>query len=124
MVEGLATLPVSESAPAGKVSASILGASILPCVHFGIAFGCSGLTLGALRGEGEGIESPHQDSQLFAAVSVRGGAELAVTRSFWLRGYLEGTAPITRIALQLAEQDVWRMPTVAARLGLAAGVRF
>jgi hypothetical protein len=123
-IEGFATLPVSRSAPAGKVTASILAAAVVPCVHVGVVFGCAGVALGALRGEGQGIETPHDGSHLFAAASVRGGAELAVTRSFWVRGHLDGVAPLTRIALQLAEQDVWRMPSLAARVGVTAGVRF
>jgi hypothetical protein len=125
-VEGVATLPVSVGAPAGsgKITASLLAASFVPCGHAEVFFGCVGLTLGALRGEGEGIATPLHGSQLYAGASARGGAEIAVSRSVWLRGYVEAVAPLTRITLQLASQDVWRMPPVAARVGAAAGVRF
>jgi hypothetical protein len=123
-LEGVATLPATQISDAGTVKASLLAVAVLPCGHAGLAFGCVGVTIGTLRGEGEGSGSPLHGSELYAAASVRGGAELAVTRSIWIRGYVEAVAPLTRITLQLAAQDVWRMPSVAARVGAAAGVRF
>jgi len=123
-VEGLATLPVSHASTAGTVTASLLAVGVVPCGHADMLFACVGLSLGTLRGEGEGIARPLHGSQLYAAASARGGAELAITRSVWVRGYAEAVAPVTRITLQLAAQDVWRMPSVAARVGAAAGVRF
>ncbi len=123
-VEGIATLPVSLSTPQGQVSASLIAAALVPCGHADVIFVCVGLTLGALRGEGDAVASPRRGSQLYGAASARGGAELALSRTVWLRGYAEAVAPMTRIALQLAAQDVWRVPSVAARVGVAAGIRF
>jgi hypothetical protein len=123
-IEGLAALPVSLDVPAGRITASMLGASVVPCAHAEIFFGCVALTLGALRGDGERVATPLHGSQLYAAASGRAGAELALSRVVWLRGYVEAVAPLTRITLQLAAQDVWRMPTVAMRVGAAAGIRF
>lgn len=123
-VEGLATLPVSLDTPNGRVSASLLAVGVVPCGHVDVFFGCLGVTVGALRGEGEAIASPLHGSQLYAAASGRAGVELALSRSVWVRGHAEAVAPMTRITLQLAAQDVWRMPSVAARAGLSAGVLF
>ncbi len=123
-VEGFATLPTTLDAPPGRVTASLLGAGIVPCGHADLFFGCVGLTLGALRGEGEGVATPRRGSQFYSGASGRAGIEVAVSRSIWIRGYAEAVAPLTRITLQLAAQDVWRMPSVAARVGAAAGIRF
>jgi hypothetical protein len=123
-VEALAALPVSLDAPAGRITASLLAASIVPCGHAEIFFGCVGLTLGALRGEGERVATPLHGSQLYAAASARAGAEVALSRALWLRGYVEAVAPLTRVTLQLAAEDVWTVPSVAARAGAAAGIRF
>jgi hypothetical protein len=123
-LEGFATLPVTQSGPVGSISASLLAVAFVPCGHVDLLFACAGLTLGTLRGEAEGVVGPLQGSELYAAASARGGAEWAITRSVWLRGYAEAVAPLTRITLQLAAHDVWRMPSVAARVGAAAGVRF
>jgi hypothetical protein len=123
-VEGLATLPVTLGTATGQVSASLLAVGAVPCAHVEIFFGCVGVTVGALRGEGEGVAVPLHGSQLYAAASGRAGAELALSRAVWVRGYAEAVAPMTRITLQLAAQDVWRMPSVAARVGAAVGVRF
>jgi hypothetical protein len=123
-VEGIATLPVSLSTSLGQVTASLIAAALVPCGHADVIFLCVGLTLGALRGEGDAVASPRRGSQLYSAASARGGAEVALSRTVWLRGYAEAVAPVTRIALQLAAQDVWRVPSVAARVGVAAGIRF
>ena len=123
-LEAFATLPVSQGARMGKASASLLGATVLPCGHAQLFFGCLGLTLGALRGEGEGVVPAMSGSQLYAAVSARAGVELALTQAVWLRGSLEAVAPLTRITLQLAAEDVWRTPSVAARAGANLGVSF
>jgi hypothetical protein len=123
-VEALAALPVSLDSPSGRITASLLAASLVPGGHADVFFGCVGVTLGSLRGDGERVLVPLHGSQLYAAASARAGAELALSRAIWLRGYIEAVAPITRITLQLAAQDVWRMPSVAARVGAAAGIRF
>jgi hypothetical protein len=123
-VGGIATLPVSLSTPQGQVTASLIAAALVPCGHADVVFVCVGLTLGALRGEGDAVASPRRGSQLYSAASARAGAEVALSRTVWLRGYAEAVAPVTRIALQLAAQDVWRVPSVAARVGVAAGIRF
>lgn len=123
-VEGMATLPVSRGTPAGTVNASLLAVGLVPCGHVDVFFGCFGMSVGTLRGEGEGVASPMHGSELFAAASARAGAEVPLSRAVWLRGYVDAAAPLTRITLQLAAQDVWRMPAVAARVGAAAGVSF
>lgn len=123
-IEGLATLPVSLDVPVGRVTASLLAASLVPCGHVDVFFGCLGLTVGALRGEGDGVAKPLHGSQLYAAASARAGVELPLSRAIWLRGYAEAVAPMTRITLQLAAQDVWSMPSVAARVGAAVGLLF
>jgi hypothetical protein len=126
ILEGFATLPVSQPSGGGSVTASLLTVGLFPCGHADMFFACVGLTLGTLRGEGEGagIGGALQGNQLYSSASARGGVELAVTRLVWVRGYAEAVVPTTRITLQLASQDVWRMPSVAARVGVAAGVRF
>ena len=123
-VEGIGTLPVTLDASVGRVTASLIAAGLVPCGHADVFFGCIGLTLGALRGEGDLVGSPRRGSQFYSGASGRAGAELAVSRTVWLRAYGEAVAPLTRISLQLAAQDVWRMPSVAARVGAAAGIRF
>ncbi|MDB4942976.1 MAG: hypothetical protein JWP97_2510 [Labilithrix sp.] len=126
-VEGLATLDVSATRAAlGTVHASLLGAAIAPCVHLDPFFACGALTLGALRGEGEGVTGirPLHGSEAYAAASARAGAELPLTRALWLRAEAAAVVPITRIGLQLASQDVWRTSPVAARVGASLGVSF
>ncbi len=124
MLEGFATLPVSLATPDGTLSASLLAVSVLPCGHASAFFGCLGLATGGLRGEGKEIASPRSGTELYVAVAARAGVELPLSNLLWVRGYVEAVAPMTRITLQLASEDVWRMPSVGARVGLGAGVRF
>jgi hypothetical protein len=70
------------------------------------------------------VGSARRGSQFYSGASGRAGAELAVSRTVWLRAYAEAVAPLTHITVQLAAQDVWRMPSVAARVGATAGIRF
>jgi hypothetical protein len=123
-LEGLASLPVSLGAKDGKITASLLALAFVPCGHADVFFGCVGITLGTLRGEGEGVAAPMHGSQVYASASARAGAELALSHTVWIRGYAEVVAPLTAITLQLAAQDVWTMPSVAARVGATVGVRF
>ena len=123
-LEGLATLSVSREATTGRVNASLLAMSVLPCAHVELFIGCLGVSLGALRGEGDGIDSPRHGTELYASAIARGGIELPVAKAVSIRMYGEAVAPLTRITLQLAAQEVWRMPSVAARLGATAGVQF
>ena len=123
-IEGLATLPVSQSGAVGSVDASLLAVTLLPCGRIDPLFACVGMTLGSLHGEASGVGGPLRGSDFYSAASVRGGAELPLGSSFYVRGYVEAVAPITRITLQLASQDVWRMSSVAARVGASVGVLF
>jgi hypothetical protein len=125
-VEGIGTLPVALDARGGqgRVTASLIAAALVPCGHADVFFGCVGVTFGALRGEGELVGSARRGSQFYSGASGRAGAELAISRTVWVRAYAEAVAALTHIALQLAAQDVWRVPSVAARVGATAGIRF
>ncbi len=101
-VEGIATLPVTETSGPGKLSASLLAVGLVPCGRVDLFFGCVGMSLGSLRGEAEGVPGPLNGSLLYASLSARAGVEVALARSVWLRGYAEGVAPLTHVTLQLA----------------------
>ncbi len=108
----------------GKISASLLTGSFLPCVRVKVAFGCAMVTVGALRGEGSGVAEPLRASAVYAAVGARAGVDIPIRGSFFARAHVDGLAPLSRITLQLGGQDVWTVPSFAARVGVAGGVWF
>lgn len=124
VIEGLATLPVTHSFRPGRITASLLTASFLPCGHVDWFFACGGVSVGSLAGEGNAIAFPLHGSRFYSSFSARIGAEHALGSSVWVRGYAEAVTPLSRVTLQLGGEDVWRMPSVGARLGVAAGIRF
>jgi hypothetical protein len=64
-LEPFTTLSSSRDlATGGRVRVSLVGASLYPCGHLGVLYGCLGLGVGSLRAESEGVPSPRKDSGL------------------------------------------------------------
>jgi hypothetical protein len=119
-LEGRADFPVASSAVTGggAISASLLVASLVPCVHLGLAQACLLGTVGALRGEGEGVSDPRRDTRLYAAAGGRIGVEVPLGRLVALRAHADLLAPVTQVTYQVNDRDVWTTPPVSAALGL------
>jgi hypothetical protein len=124
-IEGRIDLPSYEDAPdGGKVNASLIAASIAPCVHFlPPLFGCAVATIGSLRGEGEGVDRALSDSSLYASAGLRAGAAFEIERPLLLRITAEGGGVLTPTELLLNGSEVWSSPAVYGALGVAAEVR-
>ncbi|AKU99949.1 hypothetical protein AKJ09_06613 [Labilithrix luteola] len=125
-VEAEATLPASRDAgaPTREVSASLLSAALVPCVHAEMFFGCVVGRLGAFRGEGTGVDVPSTASALYVSAGVRAGVEMRVSEPLALVLSLEAVAPLSKMALQLSGTEVWSSPSVAGRAALGARMRF
>jgi hypothetical protein len=125
-LEGRADLPASADADQeqGRVTASLLLASLVPCGHWRIFIVCGLGSLGALRGAGSGVDEPKEDTTLFAAAGVRGGVEVPVTGPLSARIYGDFNATLTPTSLQLGGETVWASPPVHGAIGLAAQVSF
>lgn len=124
-LEGRADFPVSQQAvDGGRVSASLLAATVLPCAHYGVLLGCLLGTFGALRAEGESVTTPLRETKLYAAIGGRLGVEIPLGSIFAIGVHGDLFAPLTQITLRLNDRDVWTTPAVAGGLGAALAVTF
>lgn len=122
-LEGHFELPFGEARSDGHaVSAVLVGATVAPCLRFGIVSGCVLAELGSFQGTGSDIDIVRRDTTLFVGAGARVGVELALSRRFFLRPTLDLVAPITRTTLRLARQPVWTTPPVSLIGGLALGI--
>jgi hypothetical protein len=124
-LEGRADLPTSADADqGGRVTASLQLASLVPCGHWRVLVVCALGSVGALRGEGSGVDVPKEDTTLFGALGVRGGVEIPVTGPLSARIYGDLNATLTPTSLELGGETVWESPPVHGAVGLAAQVSF
>ena len=124
-LEGTFDLPSSTAAEGrGRVSASLLAASIVPCWHQGVLLVCGLGSLGTIRGKGEGVPAAHSDSTLFWALGGRLGAELALDARF--SGVVHGDliAIGTPTTLRLDDRDVWTTAPIGVSVGTGIQAHF
>lgn len=117
-LEGRADLPASASVDTGgRVSTSLLFASVVPCVHVGLFAACALGALGSFRAEGEAIMQPLHASKLWGGAGGRLAAELPLGRSAALRGHVDVLAALSPITLQMDGREVWTSPPVSGAFG-------
>lgn len=120
-LEGRGDLPSgTDVSGGGRVRSSLLAASLLPCGHAGILFGCARGTIGRLQAEGVDVTEPGSSGAIWGAMGVRAGAEVPLGRVFALRIAADGDAVLTSYALRIGGVTRFRYSAVAGDVGLAA----
>jgi hypothetical protein len=124
-LEGRADIPSGSDADegAGRVSSSLLAATLLPCGHTGDFFACARGSIGRLAADGLDVTQPGSSSALWAAVGGRLGWELPLGDTFALRAHGDADLVLTRYALQIGGRTAFRYPPVAGGLGVALVLR-
>jgi hypothetical protein len=124
-LEGRADLPASDRVgEMGRVHASLLQASVLPCGHYEFLFGCGVVSLGALRAEGQGLEEANEVTSFFSATGGRLGAQYHFGESLLLRIRGQLVAVLARTTLLVDRTVFWRSPVLAGSVGMDLRVRF
>lgn len=124
-LEGRADLPAGAGASGGgRVESSLLAATLLPCGHVGLVFGCVRGSLGRLAAQGVDVTDPGSTGVLWAAVGLRAGAELPLGRVFAIRLHVDGDALVTRYTLRIGGVTRFRYPAAAGGIGLAVAATF
>ncbi len=124
-IEGRADFPVSQAAvDGGRVSASLLVGSFVPCVHRGVILGCLLGTFGAMRASGESVTSPLHEDKFYAAAGGRVGVEIPIGSFLATQLHGDVLAPLTQITLRLNDRDVWTTPVVSGSLGASLAGTF
>ncbi len=118
-LEGRGDVPSSRSAGGGQVSASLLSASLLPCLHHSFLMGCAVASLGSIHGASAGVGYPASDDSVYGAIGARLGVVVPLWRFLLMRAYIDGSASLSRTTLTLNGTSVWTSPPVAGALGLA-----
>jgi hypothetical protein len=108
----------------GRVSSSLLAATLMPCAHTSVFFGCARGSLGLLRAEGLDVDEPGTSGAIWGAVGARIGVEVPLSEMFALRFHGDGDVVLTRYALRFGDRTAFRYAPVAAGLGIAALATF
>ncbi len=125
-LEGRVDLPAYLDVAGGRVSTSLLLASVLGCGHYRWLFGCLEVGAGAMRAAGHGIPDAESVTLAYAAGGVRLGTELPLHRLFALRLHGDLLAVFTRATLRetSTRAEIWSTPAVSGAFGMAAVGRF
>ncbi len=121
-LEGQSTFPLGdEQGEGGAVSASLVSALAVPCLHAGAFGACALVELGALQGTGRAVDVPKRDTTLLFALGARVMAEVFLAPWLYLRPAIDLLAPVTRTTLRIGERPVWTTPTLGLTGSLSVG---
>lgn len=97
-VEARADLPSPTVAYTGaELSSFLVLGSVVPCLHYSVAFGCVVGSAGVLTATSSaGLANPATDRAVYGAIGPRLGAELPLTRHAHLRASLDLGVPLSR----------------------------
>ena len=123
-VEGRADLPASVPLEVGKVSTSLLVASLVPCIHWRVVAGCGLVTGGALRAAGHGLVDSRQVSDPYVALGARVALEVPVSGKLNLIAHADASAPLITTELRVGGEELWTTPPVSFLVGLGVGLAF
>jgi hypothetical protein len=125
-VEAWSTLPTTQAnVLGGEVRVRLLSAALTPCFRLvgGLSF-CALGSLGSMRAEGRGVETPRTENVLYATAGGRALFALPVGERFELLANADLAATLNRPRFQLDQAEVWRPGPVVALLGIGASARF
>jgi hypothetical protein len=123
-VEGRADLPASVPLEVGKVSTSLLVASLLPCIHWRVVAGCGLVTGGALRAAGHGLVDSRQVDDPYVALGARVALEVPIGGKLNLTAHADASAPLITTELRVGGEELWTTPPLSFLVGLGVGVAF
>jgi len=124
-LEGQSTFPLGdEQGEGGAVSASLVSALAVPCLHAGAFGACALVELGALQGTGRAVDVPKRDTTVLFALGARVMAEVFLASWLYLRPAVDLLAPITRTTLRIGERPVWTTPPLGLTGSVSVGTVF
>ncbi len=124
-LEGRADLPASAGTqlPGVSVRTWLLSAALVPCVHFGMLFGCGVVAGGELTATSN-APTQHTSGEAWVAAGIRAGIEAPIVRSLSIRGYIETLGTFTPATLTVDGASVSSLGTWSGDLGIAVAWRF
>jgi len=117
--------PASKSvADVGGARASLLSATLAPCVTRGPFAGCALFSVGSLHVEGLEILDANSERLLNVALGARLEFAPTLTRHLRLLTHIDLARSLTPITLRVHGQGVWETPVVSPALGLGVAWQF
>lgn len=123
-LEGRRDIPFEATLGAGTATASIFGATLVPCFVRGPLGVCGLLSLGALEASGGDVATPRSATAFWAAAGVRIAHELPLYGPLTLTFHLDGLVPFVRTTLRLNGEDVYTTSAMAGAGGLRLKMLF
>lgn len=104
----------------GNIEAHLLAGDLAACGLVSPFFACGLLTVGVLRGQGQGFAVNREVLLPHAALGARAGLETRIAGPLSVRAQLDLLAHLTSPSLLVSDMSAWKMGAVSAVLGLAA----
>jgi hypothetical protein len=102
-----------------------LALSIAPCAHLRFAFACPIVEAGLVQASSLGLVHNGSGGAPFVVAGGRLGAEVPVSRTFYVRIFVDGLADLDRPRFELDGQpNPWTAPPIAAEAGVGLAVIF
>jgi hypothetical protein len=111
--EGRFEPPVTMQVAGGSIDASLVLGTIAPCLRYGVAVLCAEISLGSLRGTGQGFDHTREDDTFYVAAGARAGLEIPIWEPFALRLFAEGQVPLRPTRLEADGAPAWSTPAFA-----------
>jgi hypothetical protein len=122
-VEGRYDFPASKNGPEGSaVHGSLLLGTLTPCWTPRPASFCALASVGALPGEGSGVDNRATADAFYAALGVRAGVELPTTGRVRGRLQIDAYFPLRSTTLRVVGTNVWTSPAVFGTLSLVVAL--
>jgi hypothetical protein len=111
--------PASKAGPSGSaVHGSLLLATLAPCWTPRPAAVCALASLGALPGDGTGVDNRENAIAFYAAAGLRAGVELPTAGRLRGRLQIDAYVPLRPTTLRIVGTDVWTTPSIFGTLSL------
>ena len=128
-LEGRVDLPAHEAIEGveeGRISTTLVAASVIPCFHRQWLAVCGVFTAGAIRGQPRGLKNPTIETLPYLAGGIRAGVEIDLSPAFSLRLYgdLVVPAPVQFEEKSPGTRVFWTTPAINGALGLALAAGF
>lgn len=122
-LEGRGDLPLTTEQGGVPLRIATYALSAVPCFHLGVGFACA---VGSLRWLSVARTEPgaNDGSRPFWAFGGRFGAELSLSRSFALLGYVDLQAAPQPPQVFAVSEPLWKVPVLSADLAIAGAVHF
>jgi hypothetical protein len=122
-IEAQANLPITLERDQTRFRTSTGALSLVPCIHFGVAFGCELTSLGWIDASGTQAAAKGGTSLLFS-IGGRLGVELPLTSRFGLLAQASLLVNPWPVRLFAQEKQLWDTPIIAGSFGIGADLHF